>query len=115
MALYQVSSYFHSNLHSKPQDDWEEPQNPEVLRCSEQQRVLDNAVVLWQRFVEENRRDVVCLTVNLSTERQTAALHLFNSVAARLPTFSWVNFLRAGRACRAAASNSLPGSTRGRL
>ena len=64
MALYQVSSYFHNNLHSKRQDEWEEEQNPEVFRCSEQQRVLDNALVLWQRFVEENRRDVVCLQSN---------------------------------------------------
>ena len=69
MALYQVSSYFQNNLHSKPQDDWEEEQNPEVFSCSEQQRVLDNALVLWQRFVEENRRDVVCPPVKLISER----------------------------------------------
>ena len=58
MALYQpLPSYFHSNVHSKPQSDWEEPQ---IWQDSdEEQRTLDNALVLWQRFVEENRRDVV--------------------------------------------------------
>ena len=53
MALYQVSSYFPSNLH--PQQDaecaWQ--------TADAEQRVLDNALVIWQRFVEENRRDVV--------------------------------------------------------
>ncbi|KAK9845355.1 hypothetical protein WJX81_004192 [Elliptochloris bilobata] len=57
MALYQVSSYFPSNLHSKkPQSDWQEQRSWEAADA--EQRVLDNALVLWQRFVEENRRDV---------------------------------------------------------
>lgn len=56
MALYQVSSYFPSNLHSThPQQDAESTWQT----ADAEQRVLDNALVLWQRFVEENRRDVV--------------------------------------------------------
>lgn len=58
MALYQpLSSYYRSTVHSRHQDDWEEPQT--LHDAGTEQRVLDNALVLWQRFVEENRRDVV--------------------------------------------------------
>ncbi len=58
MALYQVSSYYPSNLHSANlQQDVEEERTWQTADA--EQRMLDNALVLWQRFVEENRRDVV--------------------------------------------------------
>ena len=63
MALYQVSSYFPSNLHtSNPQQDVVRERTWQTADA--EQRVLDNALVLWQRFVEENRRDVVRTELN---------------------------------------------------
>ena len=64
MALYQVSSYFPSNLHcSHPQQDAEEECTWHTADA--EQRVLDNALVLWQRYVEENRRDVVRIELSV--------------------------------------------------
>jgi len=79
MALYQpLPSYFHSNVHSKPQSDWEAPQ---IWQDADtEQRTLDNALVLWQRFVEENRRDVVCTRYCTCTASQAHAMSSFTGV-----------------------------------